>query len=171
MQKQPFVIKSKIQQSLDKKEKELLEKQRECHHSYWVNKCSVCLKILASDHHINIHTGKLKSNPKIAIVKSLGQVLTSKEIECLNQLKYEYDEIIILVGSNEEQILYESLSLVDRTEKDSLKYLKKKIQKYRSEDMSSMTCVLYPDTNQDTESFEKECKSLNITRSSINILL
>lgn len=155
-----------LQSKFEQEERAKLEHQNHCPHPFWTNKCSVCSKILASDHHINFHTPRsFKKNNRVAIYKieagSAGEIDLYR-IHALKQLSQDFDEVTVLVDSLSHYEMYSQLKPVTRTNIRTLDDEIKNMRKYRKDDVEEITLVLYPDT-LGYEEYVTEAKKLKIS--------
>ena len=153
-----YTLKSKWEEEEALKQK----KQKECHHCFWITRCSLCNKILASDHHINVHTGKnFKINNSIAILlDNDAMYLTLDYLNRIKEAKNSFDEVHIITNTMGKDSLYESVKEVDMVEIKKIEAVVKNIKKYRNMDIK-VTLFLYPDT-KGHKSLISKCQKLGI---------
>lgn len=139
-----------------------IEFQNGCPHKVWSTKCVTCGKHLASDHHINCHTGRsFKSENKVAILHLRASTIDFEALEAIRILKQDYDEVVVLVDSLAYLEFYSGIKYVDRVEMSNLEKEIAHMRKYRENDLPTTFVILYPDTNN-KEALEKEAKSLKV---------
>ena len=139
-----------------------LKKQKECHHCFWITRCSLCNKILASDHHINVHTGKnfTMANSIAVLIDNNSQFLTLDYLNRIKQARNEFDEVHIITNTTGKDVIYDSIKEITKVEYKKLDAVIKNIKKYRNIDIN-ITLFLYPDTKGHKNLISK-CEKLGI---------
>ena len=160
-----------LQSEFDKEEQARLVRERECPHAHWITRCSDCKKIMASDHHINVHTEKShKQNNKVAIyIFNKEPVITNAILERIRYLRQHYDQVIMLVDTYDQWQVAAELKSIWRVSYEPLKLEVKNQVKYRGHSLTKLDIVLYPDTNS-PEIEEELAQNKTFYKKHVNII-
>lgn len=147
----------------DMEEQERLLLQASCSHAFWSTWCGQCKKVLASDHHINYHTGKnFKLNVTLAILITKEHTrLDTKELEKIKDIRFSFDELTVVTKTLEQQELYDSIKLVTKSTTHNLEHELDNVEKYRSNEVKRLE-VYIEHTHIDFLEVEELCIKRNV---------